>query len=56
MDTVESTREREELQRVQERLMRKAAQEVIKKRPKESCLGGNPNPCKLSLPKRRKKV
>lgn len=55
METTESIREREELQRVRERLMREAAEEVIKHRPKESTFAGNQNPCKLEIPKRKRK-
>lgn len=55
METTDAIREREELQRERERMMRKAAEEVINRRPKDSTLGGNQNPCKLSIPKKKRK-
>ena len=54
METIELIKEEEEIQRERERRMRKAA-EIIKRRPKDSTFGGNPNPCKLTIPKRKRK-
>lgn len=51
METIDAVKEMLRLQRKQERIWRKAAQEVIKKRPKESNPGGNPNYCILTVPK-----
>ena len=56
METINAAKEMKKLQRRQDRIMRKAANEVIKKRPKESCMGGNPNPCVLTVPRRRYKL
>ena len=51
-----AAKEMKKLQRRQDRIMRDAANEVVKKRPKESSPGGNPNPYVLTLPKRRYKI
>ena len=56
METIDAAKELLRLQRKQEKIRRKASQEVIKKRPKESNPGGNPNPCVLTVPKRRHKI
>ena len=55
MESTEAIKEQEKLQRERERLMRKAAEEVLSRRPKDSTLGGNQNPCKLTIPKSKRK-
>ena len=55
MEVVNAAKEMKKLQRRQDRIMRFAASEVVKSRPKESSPGGNPNPYILSIPKRKYK-
>jgi len=56
METIDAAKELLRLQRKQEKIRRKASEEVIKKRPKESSPGGNPNSCVLTIPKHHRKV
>ena len=56
MEIIEAIKEQEKMQRERAFLMRKAAEEVRSRRPKDSTLGGNQNPCKLTIPRRRKKL
>lgn len=55
METIDAAKELLRLQRKQEKIRREASEEVIKKRPKESNPGGNPNPCVLTFQRRRYK-
>lgn len=51
----DAIREREVFVRKREYMTKKVIKEVKKMSPRESSLGGNTNPCRITLPKNGKK-